>query len=144
MISFFRRIFSSKLGLFFTFCFVGLIAFAFATADVSSSGTFGGVTGAGTAAKIGDSELSTSEISQSVNNAFRGEQRQNTALDLKTYINGGGFDDVLERLINSFAIADFGTKYGMAAGKRLVDGEIAGIPTFQGADGQFSEENFRR
>ena len=144
MISFFRRIFSSKLGLFLTFCFVGLIAIAFATADVSSSGTFGGVTGSGTAAQIGDSKLSTSELSQSVNNAFRGEQRQNTALDLKTYINSGGFDDVLERLINSFAIADFGTKYGMAAGKRLVDGEIASIPTFQGADGQFSEENFRR
>ena len=144
MISFFRRIFSSKLGLFLTFCFVGLIAIAFATADVSSSGTFGGVTGSGTAAKVGDSKLSTSELSQSVNNAFRGEQRENTALDLKTYINGGGFDDVLERLINSFAIADFGTKYGMTAGKRLVDGEIASIPNFQGADGQFSEENFRR
>lgn len=144
MISFFRRIFSSKLGLFLTFCFIGMIAFAFATADVSSSGTFGGVTGSGTAAKIGDSKLSTSELSQSVNNGFRGEQRENTGLDLKTYINGGGFDDVLERLINSFAIADFGTKYGMAAGKRLVDGEIANIGAFQGADGQFSEENFRR
>ncbi len=144
MISFFRRIFSSKLGLFLTFCFVGLIAIAFATADVSSSGTFGGVTGSGTAAKVGDSKLTTAELSQSVNNAFRGAQRENTSLDLKTYINGGGFDDVLERLINSFAIADFGTKYGMAAGKRLVDGEIASIPTFQGADGQFSEENFRR
>lgn len=144
MISFFRRIFSSKLGLFLTFCFVGLIAIAFATADVSSSGTFGGVTGSGTAATVGDSKLTTAELSQSVNNAFRGEQRENTGLDLKTFINGGGFDDVLERLINSFAIADFGTKYGMAAGKRLVDGEIANIPTFQGADGQFSEENFRR
>ncbi len=144
MISFFRRIFSSKLGLFLTFCFVGLIAIAFATADVSSSGTFGGVTGSGTAAKVGDSKISSAELSQSVTNAFRGEQRENTALDLKTYINGGGFDDVLERLINSFAIADFGTKYGLAAGKRLVDGEIASIPTFQGADGQFSEENFRR
>tara|TARA_R110000824_G_scaffold55506_5_gene152864 strand:+ start:1640 stop:3583 length:1944 start_codon:yes stop_codon:yes gene_type:complete len=144
MISFFRRIFSSKLGLFLTFCFIGMIAFAFATADVSSSGTFGGVTGSGTAAKIGDSKLSTSELSQSVNNGFRGEQRENTGLDLKTYINGGGFEDVLERLINSFAIADFGTKYGMAAGKRLVDGEIANIGAFQGADGQFSEENFRR
>ena len=144
MISFFRRIFSSKLGLFLTFCFLGLIAIAFATADVSSSGTFGGVTGSGTAAKVGDSKLSTAELSQSVNNAFRTEQRENTGLDLKTYINGGGFDDVLERLINSFAIADFGTKYGMAAGKRLVDGEIANIGAFQGADGQFSEENFRR
>jgi len=144
MISFFRRIFSSKLGLFLTLCFVGLIAIAFATADVSSSGTFGGVTGSGTAAKVGDSKLTTAELNQSVNNAFRGEQRENTGLDLKTYINGGGFDNVLERLINSFAIADFGMKYGMTAGKRLVDGEIASIPGFQGADGQFSEENFRR
>ena len=144
MISFFRRIFASKLGLFLTFCFVGLIAIAFATADVSSSGTFGGVTGSGTAAKVGDSKLTSAELGQSVNNAFRSEQRENTGLDLKTFINGGGFDDVLERLINSFAIADFGSKYGMAAGKRLVDGEIANIPAFQGADGQFSEENFRR
>ncbi|MEO9600617.1 SurA N-terminal domain-containing protein [Parasphingorhabdus sp.] len=144
MISFFRRIFASKLGLFLTFCFVGLIAFAFATADVSSSGTFGGVTGSGTAAKIGDSELSSAELNQSVNNAFRNEQRQNTALDLKSFVNGGGFDSVLNRLINSFAISDFGTKYGMTAGKRLVDGEIASISSFQGADGQFSEENFRR
>ena len=144
MISFFRRIFSSKLGLFLTFCFIGLIAFAFATADVSNTGTFGGVTGSGTAAQVGDSKLTTAELSQSVNNAFRGEQRENTGLDLKTFINGGGFDDVLERLINSFAIAEFGSKYGMAAGKRLVDSEIANIGAFQGADGQFSEENFRR
>jgi len=144
MISFFRRIFSSKLGLFLTFCFIGLIAFAFATADVSNTGTFGGVTGSGTAAQVGDSKLTTAELSQSVNNAFRGEQRENTGLDLKAFINGGGFDDVLERLINSFAIAEFGSKYGMAAGKRLVDSEIANIGAFQGADGQFSEENFRR
>ena len=120
MISFFRRIFASKIGLFLTFCFVGLIAFAFATADVSNTGTFGGVTGSGTAAQIGDSELSTSELSQSVNNAFRAQQRQNTALDMKSFVDGGGFDSVLERLINSFVIAEFGQKYGMAAGKRLV------------------------
>lgn len=144
MISFFRRIFASKVGLALTFAFVGLIAFAFATADVSSSGTFGGVTGSGTAAKIGDLELTASELNQSVNNAFRAEQRQNTQLDLKSYVDGGGFESVLERLINSFAIAAFGEKYGMTAGKRLVDAEIADVPSFQGADGQFSEENFRR
>ena len=144
MISFFRRIFASKIGLALTFAFVGLIAFAFATADVSSSGTFGGVTGSGTAAQVGDLELTTAELNQSVNNAFRAEQRENTQLDLKSYIDNGGFDSVLERLINSFAIAAFGEKYGMSAGKRLVDAEIADIPSFQGADGQFSEENFRR
>ncbi|GAB5488403.1 MAG: SurA N-terminal domain-containing protein [Parasphingorhabdus sp.] len=144
MISFFRRIFASKIGLALTFAFVGLIAFAFATADVSSSGTFGGVTESGTAAKIGGMELSTSELTQSVNNAFRTEQRENTQLDLKSYVEGGGFDSILDRLINSFAIAAFGDKYGMTAGKRLVDAEIADIPSFQGADGQFSEENFRR
>ncbi len=144
MISFFRRIFASKIGLALTFAFVGLIAFAFATADVSSSGSFGGVTGSGTAAKVGDLELTTAELNQSVNNAFRAEQRENTQLDLKSYIEGGGYDSVLDRLINSFAIAAFGEKYGMTAGKRLVDAEIADIPSFQGADGQFSEENFRR
>jgi peptidyl-prolyl cis-trans isomerase D len=144
MISFFRRIFASKIGLALTFVFVGLIAFAFATADVSSSGTFGGVTGSGTAAKVGTMELTTAELNQSVNNAFRAEQRENTQLDLKSYVDGGGFDNVLDRLINSFAIAAFGEKYGMTAGKRLVDAEIADIASFQGADGQFSEENFRR
>ncbi|MEP2989087.1 MAG: peptidyl-prolyl cis-trans isomerase [Parasphingorhabdus sp.] len=144
MISFFRRIFASKIGLALTLGFVGLIAFAFATADVSSSGSFGGVTGSGTAATVGELELTTAELNQSVNNAFRAEQRENTQLDLKSYIDDGGFDGVLERLINSFAIAAFGEKYGMTAGKRLVDAEIADIPSFQGADGQFSEENFRR
>ncbi|MEW4466714.1 SurA N-terminal domain-containing protein [Parasphingorhabdus sp. JC815] len=144
MITFFRNIFSSKLGLFLTMCFVGLIAIAFASADVTGSGAFGGVTGSGTAAQVGDKKLTTSELSQSVNNAFRAEQRENTGLDLKTFIEGGGFEGILERLINSFSISAFGEKYGMAAGKRLVDREIADIPSFQGADGQFSEENFRR
>lgn len=144
MITFFRNIFSSKIGLFLTMCFVGLIAIAFASADVTGSGAFGGVTGSGTAAKVGDSKLTTSELNQSINNAFRSEQRENTGLDLKTYVEGGGFDGILDRLINSFSIAAFGNKYGMTAGKRLVDGEIASISSFQGADGQFSEENFRR
>lgn len=144
MITFFRNIFSSKIGLFLTMCFVGLIAVAFASADVTGSGAFGGVTGSGTAAKVGDSKLTTSELNQSINNAFRSEQRENTGLDLKTYVEGGGFDGILDRLINSFSIAAFGNKYGMTAGKRLVDGEIASISSFQGADGQFSEENFRR
>lgn len=144
MITFFRNIFASKIGLFLTMCFVALIAFAFASADVTGSGAFGGVTGSGTAAEVGDSKLTTSELSQSVNNAFRAEQRENTGLDLKAYIEGGGFDSILDRLINSFSISAFGNKYGMTAGKRLVDGEIADIPSFQGADGQFSEENFRR
>ena len=144
MISFFRGIFSSKIGLAITFVFVGLIAFAFATADVSGSGAFGNGTDTGTAVQVGESELSASELNQSVNNAFRGEQRQNPGLDLTTFVEGGGFDSVLDRLINSFAISDFGKKYGITAGKRLVDAEIADIPSFQGADGQFSEENFRR
>lgn len=144
MISFFRKIFSSKLGLFLTMCFVALIAIAFASADVTGSGAFGGVTGSGTAVRVGDSEISTADVNQSVNNAFRQEQRENTGLDLKTFIEGGGFDGIVDRLINSFAISAFGEKYGMTAGKRLVDSEIASIASFQGADGRFSEENFRR
>ncbi len=144
MIQFFRSIFQSKIGLLITFAFVALIAVAFATADVSNSGAFGGVTGSGTAVTVGESKLTTAELEESINNAFQAAQRQNPTLDMKTFVEQGGFDDVLERLINSFAIAEFGRKYDMTAGKRLVDSEISSIPAFQGADGRFSEELFRR
>lgn len=143
MISFFRSFFNSKIGLFLTFAFVALIAVAFATADVSNTTSFGGASGGGTAAEVGDSAISIAELEQSVNNAFRAEQRRNPALTLQSFVADGGFDDVLDRLINSYAIAEYGRKYGMAAGKRLVDSEITQIPAFQGANGEFSEEVFR-
>jgi len=52
MITFFRRIFSSKIGLFFSLVFIALIAIAFAGADVSNS-SFSSVAG-GNVARVGD------------------------------------------------------------------------------------------
>jgi peptidyl-prolyl cis-trans isomerase D len=143
MIQFFRGIFQSKLGLFLSLAFVGLIAIAFASSDITQTGAFGGVTSTGTAAEIGSEELGTGELSQSVNNAFRAAQRENPGLDMKIFVQQGGFEDVLDRLINSATISAFGQKYGVVAGKRLVDSEIAKIPSFQGADGKFSNDTFQ-
>ena len=43
MFQFFRNFFKTKLGLAISLAFLGLIALAFASADVSSTGTFGGI-----------------------------------------------------------------------------------------------------
>jgi len=45
MFQFFRNFFKTKLGLAIALAFLGLIALAFASADVSSTGTFGGIAG---------------------------------------------------------------------------------------------------
>ena len=45
MFQFFRNFFKTKLGLAISLAFLGLIALAFASADVSSTGTFGGIAG---------------------------------------------------------------------------------------------------
>jgi len=144
MISFFRSIFQSKIGLAFTFAFLALIVVAFATADIGGSNTFGGVTQSGVVAKVGDREITSADLNLAVNSAYRAAQRERPNLDLKSFVELGGLESTLERMINGEAVAAYGIKYGFAAGKRLVDSEISRIEAFQGADGKFSEENFRR
>ena len=59
MISSIRKLFSSKLGIALAMAFLALIAVAFASMDVSSSGTFGGLSGTSHAAVVGDERIST-------------------------------------------------------------------------------------
>ena len=54
MFQFFRNFFKTKLGLAISLAFLGLIALAFASADVSSTGTFGGIAGGDRVAVVGD------------------------------------------------------------------------------------------
>ena len=144
MISFFRSIFQSKIGLFFTMAFVALIAISFSSADVGGSGTFGGITDSGVAATVGSKEIGNGELSKSTNNAFQANQRENPGLDIRAFVNQGGLDQTLDQLINSFSLSVFGSDYGVTAGKRLIDSEIVDIPAFQGPSGTFDETTFRR
>ena len=56
MIRFFRTLFKSKFGLAITLAFVVLIAFAFASMDITANNpTFGGIAGDNHVAVVGDS-----------------------------------------------------------------------------------------
>lgn len=143
MIGFFRSIFQSKIGLAFTLAFVGLIAVAFASSDVTS-GAFGGIGNSQTAVSIGSQKITTSELRQAIDNAYNQARQSNPALDMRGFVAQGGVEEVLRQLINSYAIAEYGDSIGMSAGKRLIDAEITAIPNFRNAAGNFDEATYRR
>ena len=142
MISFIRSLINSKFGAIFALLFIGAIAIAFALGDVSGSGNFGALSG-GNVARVGDKNITLSELNDSLENRLRAERQDNPTLDMVSFVNGGGLDSTLEQLINRYAIAVFGEEYGVAVSKRLVDSEIRKIPGAMGLDGKFSADAFR-
>lgn len=143
MINSFRRFFQSKLGIGVTLGFLGLIAFAFASADVSTTGTFGGVTGGDRVAVVGSEKIGTAELRRGAENALDQMQQSNPTLSMPAFIAQGGFERVVETLLNRVAISEFGKKYGIRAGDNLINSEIRRIPAFRGADGNFDESAYR-
>ncbi len=141
MISFFRRIMGSRWGAIFALAFVVLIGFAFALGDVTGSGSFGGL-GGGHVAKVGDRKIGLGEFEDILDNGLRAERRENPTLDMGKFIESGGLDATLNRLINRYALALFGEAHGIAVSKRLVDSEIRKLPDVNGADGKFSQPAF--
>ncbi|QUL38658.1 SurA N-terminal domain-containing protein [Erythrobacter sp. JK5] len=141
MISGFRKFFQSKIGLAITFLFIGLIALAFAASDITGS-TFGGVSGGDRAAIVGDDRISTAELISTANSALRQMQRENPTLTMAAMIEQGGFDEVLDQLIDRYAIGGYAEKYGLRAGDNLVNSEILQVPAFRGVSGEFDRDTY--
>ncbi len=137
-----RSLFSSKFGAFFALIFIGIIAVAFALGDVTGSGTFGGVS-SGNAAKVGDQDISISELRDMTNNRLRTERQRNPNLDISQFVEGGGLDRTLEQIINRYVLAVFGEKHGIGVSQAMVDAEIREIPGAKGIDGKFTTDSFR-
>jgi peptidyl-prolyl cis-trans isomerase D len=142
MISFLRTLINSKVGAFIALAFVGLLGLAFALGDVTGSGSFGGLSG-GNVAKVGGRGITLSEFNSALENRLRGERKENPTLDMTNFVEAGGLESTLQQLINRYALAEFGEKYGVSVGKRLVDSEILKIPGAKGLDGKYSQEAFR-
>jgi peptidyl-prolyl cis-trans isomerase D len=142
MISSIRSRINSKFGAIFALAFIGLIAIAFALGDVSGSGNLGGLSG-GNVARVGNKNITLSDLNESLENQLRAERQNNPTLDMTQFVDGGGLDSTLTQLINRYAITVFGEKYGVAVSKRLVDSEIRKIPGAMGLDGKFSADAFR-
>ena len=143
MIKLIRTFITSKIGVLTTIAFLILIALAFGLSSVSGGGSFGGVSGADRVAIVGDTKISTSELSKAVTQGLTQARQRQPTVTMESYIAGGGFDEALQQVIDRAAFAEFGQNMGLRAGKRLVDSEISQLPAFQGADGKFDENAYR-
>ena len=142
MLTFFRSMFQSKVGIGITLGFVALIAIAFAASDITGK-NFSGVAGGDRAAKVGDQTIGTGALSQAVSNAFDGERKQNPTLTMQSFVASGAIAQVLDSMIDRNAIYDFGRKVGIVSSDALIGSELAKIPAFLGPDGSFNDKQYR-
>lgn len=141
MLGFFRSFLKSRVGVAIALLFLGLIALAFASADVTGSG-FGGIAGGDRAAKVGSARIGTAELAKALTGAFEQQRQKSPGLTMKQFLDGGGMDGVLDDMIDRVALAEWGKKHGLAVSDRLVDSEIVKIGAFQGPDGKFSQSAY--
>ena len=71
MLQFFRKMMNSRVGIIVALVFLALIALAFASADVSNSGSFGGVAGGDRVATVGKQRIDASALSTSALSAMK-------------------------------------------------------------------------
>ncbi|MGN6278663.1 MAG: SurA N-terminal domain-containing protein, partial [Sphingomonas sp.] len=138
MLSFLRRLTHSKVGVIVTMIALVVIALAFAAGGITNFGGGGGkATGSDTIATVGGTKISTEDLKTEVQNEVNAYRQQNPQLTTAEFIQGGGFDATVDRLINSLALEKFAEKQGMAVSKKAVDGQIASVPGLQGPNGKF-------
>ncbi|WP_022681228.1 peptidylprolyl isomerase [Sphingobium bisphenolivorans] len=144
MLSVFRRFIHSKFGALFALLFLGIIAAAFIMGDITS-GKFGTSIGAGeTVAKAGGSRLTLSEFQDRVQRVFENARRSNPGLQITDFLAQGGAAQVYDQLVAAMTLKEYAKDQDVHISKRLVDAQIAQIPAFQDAAGNFSQESFRQ
>jgi len=142
MLSLFRKLIHSRVGAVFALVFIGLLAVAFAGADVT--GLRLGQSGNGDAvAKVGKAQVGGAELYKLVTSAFERERQANPALTMKEFLAAGVLNDALTSLTDRTAIQEWAARQGMGASDRLIDSEIAKQQAFQGPDGKFSEAAYK-
>jgi peptidyl-prolyl cis-trans isomerase D len=144
MLSVFRRFIRSKIGAFVALLFLGVIAAAFIMGDLTG-GQFGSSLGGGeTAAKAGRSRLTVSELQDRVQRVFENARRANPGLQIGQFFAQGGAAQVYDQLVAAMTLKEYAGDQQVHISKRLVDAQIAQIPAFQDAAGNFSQDNFHQ
>jgi len=144
MLESFRRFIQSKIGAGIALAVLILIALAFASGDVASSGNFGGVTGGDRVASVGDDRIDTAALSQAATAALERVKQDNPRLSMKAFLASGALEEVLDDLIDRTALGVFGRENGIVSSQALIDSEITQVPAFRGPDGKFSQDAFRQ
>ena len=141
MLSSFRRLSKSWIGTIVLALFGIAIVASFAMADISNiaGGGFGG--SGGNLAEVGSEELTDREVSKTLERALARARQDNPEADYASL--AGQFDSMIGALIQRHAIQAFADDSGMVVSRRLVDAEIARIPSTRGLDGKFSEQAYQ-
>lgn len=143
MLSFFRRLLNSRVGIIVTLGFLVVIAIAFALGDINGFGG-NGAPSSGSVARVGSTDITVDELKRQTQDEMENFRQRQPTLDLAQYIAAGGFEGTLERMISGTAIEQFGEKIGLATSKPMIDGQIADVTELQGIDGKFSQEKYDR
>lgn len=141
MLGFFRRMTKSKAGVVIGLALLVMIAIGFAVADMNGLRPANGPTGA-TVASVGDTTISDAWLTDRARRELQYARQQQPTLDMAQFAAAGGIDSVLERGLTGYALEAFAGDHGMIVSDRLVDGQIASIPAFQGFDGKFDQKTF--
>jgi peptidyl-prolyl cis-trans isomerase D len=141
MISFFRRIFASKIGLALALAFIALIGVAFAASDLSNA-NFTGISGGDKLAVVGSRNIPLNEVPAAANTALKQVREQNPTLTMAEFVAEGGLDQVIDQLISRYTVGEYGRTHGLRAGDNLVNSEILKIPAFQSATGEFDQKTY--
>lgn len=144
MLQVFRSFIRSKFGALFALLFLGVIAAAFIMGDISSGKLGSSIGGGETVAKAGGSRLTLTAFQERVQRVFENARRANPGLQITDFLAQGAARQVYDQLVASMTLKEYAQDQGIHISKRLVDAQIAQIPAFQDAAGNFSQENFRQ
>ncbi|MGE4323563.1 MAG: SurA N-terminal domain-containing protein [Sphingobium sp.] len=144
MLSFFRRTTKSKIGMFVGLFVLALIAFAFAAGDITGNQFSGSISRGDTVARAGGSKLSMNEFQDRVQRVYENARRANPGLQISEFFAQGGGQQVYDQLVAAMTLNEYARDQGMHISKRLVDAQIARVPAFQDAAGNFSQDLFRQ
>lgn len=140
MLSFFRKFAKSPIGL----AVFAIIIIAFIVTLYEGKSMFGGGTAStgGAIATVGNRSIVEAEAVRRTQNALEAARQEKPELDLNTFIAQGGADQTIDQMINGRAFEQFAAMNGIVASRRLVDGQIASIPAFNGPNGQFDRTTY--
>jgi peptidyl-prolyl cis-trans isomerase D len=142
MLSFFRRIIHSRVGVVVTLGILGVIALAFAAGDITNVRGDGATLSGGEVAEVDGAGITEAELRQRTQTAMQSIRQRDPSITMEGFIAQGGLKLVLDRAIDALALRKYADRIGVVVGKKTIDGEIASIPAFQGPDGRFSQQTY--
>lgn len=142
MLTFLRRVLFSTVGKIIALLLLVVIAVAFALGDITNLGGGGGGP-AGALVQVGSRKVTERELQERLKDALDRARQEQPALDMTQFVAMGGFDQVLDDLVNRTVLEEYANEHSMAVSKAAIDGEIAGAPGFADpVTGKFSQRAF--